>query len=325
MKKSMAAVAGLVLLAAGYVGGAYIGIPFVERNQMEGSIGKAKAHNETSDPEVLAAMEQLASDTTVQKQAVASAVVLSARISQMDDLTKQTIEATKDVKGLEGVNEGMQKLYVRTQNARTAYDKFMEESAKVIQGEKSEAYEQAANEALLAFTVLENNLSACPQFIDAFADYLRENKNEAVDKVAVEWIQYCAEDAVLNDKKEEIDAWQETYKNVANANINLGKAQKLGNFPTIDTTIDKMQKVQVCPGLKIVLSNNSRLGAIVNPTILRAQMLLLGRSVPQAVIATGVLGNKGRMFGNTSVLGLATKTSFLVIGSIPNINNVTKY
>lgn len=297
IKKSIAAVAGVALLAAGYVGGAYIGIPFVDRNQMEGSIGKAKAFNETSDPEVLAAMEQLASDSAYQKQAIASAMVLSSRISQMDELTKQTIDATKDIKELEAVNESMQKLYVRTQNASKAYDAFMAESAKVINGEKSEAYEQAANNALLAFTVLENNLSACPGFIDEFADYLRENKNDNVDKVAIQWIEYCAEDAVLNNSKNQIEAWKDTYKNVANSNANLGNAQKLGQFPDMKVALDKMVKVQ-SPGFKVTLGSINKVQTLNNSVLLLSSLRGIDYFYAEKILKSNLLGvNLENAFG----------------------------
>lgn len=260
IKKSLAVVAGVALLAVGYMAGAYVGIPFQDKDLMEGSIGKAKTFNQTNDPEVMAVMEMLATDTVYQKKAMASALVLSTRIYQMDSLTKQTIDATENVKELEQLNTEMKSLYTRTQNARAAYDAYMAESAKIINGDKSEEYEQAANNALLAFTVLENSLSSCPLFIDEFASYLRENKNDAVDNVAVQWVEYCAEDAVLNDDAQKIDAWKLTYSNLAAADGNFGKSKKLGEFPSIKGVLASL-KSSMNPS---VLQNIPSMQALMN-------------------------------------------------------------
>lgn len=274
IKKTTATVASVVLLAIGYIAGTYLPIPFVEREKMEGSIGKAKAFNEVQDPEIEAAMEKLASDTTFQKEAIASAMILSSRIYEMDSLTQQTIEATKDVKELEELNKSMQNLYVRTQNARKAYDEYLAETVKVIEGEKSESYEQASNNAILAFTLLEGNVSSFPKYIDSFSDYLRDNKNEAIDEVAVKWVEFCAEDAVLNQNQASIDAWKQTYSDAQNKKVNIGKLKKLNEFPThsgiivklgkaVDTKIFNKMDLTGSPHLQNFIRNQDQLSKVI--------------------------------------------------------------
>lgn len=255
MKKSIATVAAVALFAVGYLAGAYFQIPAFNKEQMEGSIGKAKAYNQIQDPEIEAAMEKLATDTAFQNQAITAAVILSSRIYEMDSLTQQTIEATKDVKELEKLNKSMQNLYIRTQNARKAYDEYMAETAKVIGGEKAEGYEQASNNALLAFTVLEAKLENFSKVIDCFADYLHDNKNDEVDKVAVKWVEFCAEDAVLNQDKGKIDSWKQTYSDVENHKVNLGKINKLSEFPTPKGLVLKLGQ-QVFAGTSVNVLNN---------------------------------------------------------------------
>lgn len=263
IKKSIAALSTVGLLAVGYIAGAIIQFPNTNGGLLSGDINKVKSFNQTDDPEVLAAMEQLASDTAHQNVVALSSAIIATRIYTMDSLTQATVEATEGIEQLAEINEGMKKLARRTQNARTTYEKFMEETAKVMDGKKSAEYEQASNNALLAYTVLENNLASCPDFIDVMAEYLHDNKNEAVDKVAVKWIEYCAEDAVLNQNPTEIANWKEVYNNASKTEGNLGKSTTLGNFPTVSMTLGKIEKA-VPSTVQLTIGGNGRLKKVQN-------------------------------------------------------------
>lgn len=100
MKNSVALVAGVALLAAGYSVGAYVGYPFVDKTLLEGNISKAKVYNEAENPELRAAMEQLANDTTYQQEVVMTTALLNARVLQMDQLINATVKAVRLPKSL---------------------------------------------------------------------------------------------------------------------------------------------------------------------------------------------------------------------------------
>ena len=269
IKKPVAAIAALVLLVAGYALGIVIGVPNINGDGLSGNVGKASLYNSgEQDPEILAAMEQLQSDTLMQQNAVAAAIILSSHINTIDSLTTAAIEATKDIKAFKEANKELQSLKRRTSNAKTCYDAYMEATAKVINGEKVADYEQLSNNALLAFTVLDNNMSQCAGFIDLMAEYLEENENEGLHKAFEGWMAYCAEDAMLNNDTQETEYWKNAYANVQGSsnlkaiNAEALSARYLSWWGSLRNTSESLKAVTGKLGVAAIrLRMNEMLGA----------------------------------------------------------------
>lgn len=257
MKKSIAIVAGVALLAGGYVAGSFIGLPNVDNSKLHGDVSKVNVFNNADDPEVQAAMEQLANDTTLQKQTAVAALLMSDRLSQIDSLVTATEKATAEIAELKPMSEALGKFSKRTGNACSAYGLYVEEAAKVMNGEKSDIYEQASNNALAAYTVVKNNLIGAKALVNSLTDYLSKNKNEELAKLTARWMQYCAEDAVLNGSKEDLTYWNDAY-NAVKGNEQLG----LVISPVINA------------GKIIVMG--VRLNSIAIPDILKGRLDMLG-------------------------------------------------
>lgn len=226
IKKIIVVIACILLLAGGFMAGAMIGYPNVDSEQLKGDISKAKAFKDIDNTEIEAAKELLASDTTYQNQMAISAMIISSRIAEMDSMVLATVKATEGIKELEDLNKAMVVMSKRTANARNTYNAFLAEADKVVKGEKSADYEQASNNAMVAYTMLENSLNDGPQIVGLLMQYLEKNNDAELSKVTGQWMYYCASDAVLGGDKEDIAYWKKIY-DVASANEKLGVFRKI--------------------------------------------------------------------------------------------------
>lgn len=270
VKKAVASVAIVATLALGYIAGAYIGVPFVDENSAAGDIGKAKSLNEAQDPEVLAFMEQLAGDATVQQETAASLALLTDRVEKMDSITSATVKATENVKVLAALNEDMKAINRRTQNAKKALAALSAEIEKVVEGEKSECFEQLSNNAYVAYSVLNGCLDVCPDYIDLMCEYLEENENKDVAAVSSAWIKHCTEEAVLSGDKEVVEAWSNIITNLKESDVMTKQGladMQLGGMPDVKVYIDALSK-NPPRGLSIALRNQAEKGLRVQHEVL---------------------------------------------------------
>lgn len=227
IKKSIAAVSAVALLAVGYLGGAYIGLPDTDKEAISGNIGKAKVFDE-EDPDIAALQSALQTDSTMQQKAVLSAVMLSSKINDINDIVDASIKGTEGVKSLADANKAMKALVKKAANAKDAQTEYLDATGKLIAGEKVKDYEDICNKALLSYTILANKLSSYQNYVDLFAEYLEEGDNAELKKAFSLWMGYCVEDAVLqNNTKEAMKFWKST--------TSTGD----GNMPTISTSVDK--------------------------------------------------------------------------------------
>lgn len=226
IKNSVAIVGAVALLAVGYIGGAYIGLPQTEENKLSGNIGKAITDND-DDPDLQALQEALKTDTLLQQKAVLSAIILSSKISDIDGIINASLDATKDVKVLASANKAMLSLKKKVDNAKAAEQAYFNATGKLIAGEKVNDYEDICNKALMSYIILDNKLDACRENIDLFAAYLEESEDAKVQKAFSLWMDYCAEDAVLNNDESAIKYWKNSL------------ASNDAKMPTISASIDK--------------------------------------------------------------------------------------
>ena len=68
LNKAKGIICAVVLLFVGYVAGAYIGVPFVNRGKLSGDIGKAKLYNNATGGYANADAEKLLNDTLYQQE-----------------------------------------------------------------------------------------------------------------------------------------------------------------------------------------------------------------------------------------------------------------
>lgn len=223
IKNSIATLSVFGMLAVGYLAGSVFGLPNTDSSMLQGDINKAKAYNQPDSPEVQAAMEQLANDTTLQQQTAVAAAVLEGRIKEMKDILNTY--APKDTIDFPDNSEdpsapwwnSLLSLQKRADNAQEEFSKYTEAMVAVINGEKVENFEQTANNALLAYTIADKQMkAAAPIIITSLTEMAEKNNDQKAAELAAKLIQYNAEDAILEDSKEQQDFWQGQYETLSN-------------------------------------------------------------------------------------------------------------
>lgn len=249
VKKSIAAVTVLGTLVAGYLTGSFIGVPNVDSLQLQGDIKKAKAYNQADTPEVQAAMEQLANDTTMQQETAVAAAILEGRLKDMNDILG---EISPKMKSDNGEHPELISLHKSATNALEAYGKYTEAMKAVINGEKVDGFEQTANNALLAYTVADKRMKAsAPQIVSALTEVAEKNQDQKAAELAAKLIQYNAEESVLDNSKEQQDFWLGQYEALGNRCKGLNI---VGGFTGDANTLSK----NILPGkMETYISNTS--------------------------------------------------------------------
>lgn len=265
IKKSVAVVSALVVLAVGYVAGTFIGLPNVDNSMLKGDIGKANAFNQADSPEVQAALEQLANDKELQEQTALAASLLDARIGQMqeladwDDWEDEGWQPDSIYPDIIWEQFDLSAVDKRIKNTREAYDEYTKSLAAVIKGEKTEGFEQKANNALLAYTVAERNVRAlAPEMSSALLKVAAQTGNKKAAEKAAKWIQYGSEDAFLNNSQADMAYWQAKADVIAKSPV-LGKMLNASTLCCNDLSSLSKNLLAVTPSktLEKMLGSNS--------------------------------------------------------------------
>ena len=217
IKKSNAILAAVATAVVFYFIGAFFPLSFIYSDLVAGDIGKAKTYRSASSEDINAAMELLASSKDVQQSTITASLILSNRVMEMDSLAKASLRATEGIAELAGLHQKFEGVCMRTSNALDAFTRYNQEMSKVIDGKTSKLYEQCANNAYIAFSVLENNLHNSGAMIDEIAAYLQKNQNRELDALACAWIEFGAEDAFLSGSEKDYDKWKAAYANLSGA------------------------------------------------------------------------------------------------------------
>lgn len=225
IKKSIAAVASVALLAVGYISGAYIGIPNADRDKISGNVSKVSLFDD--DEDIAALQEALKTNEDLQQKAILSAIILSSKINDIDAIADASIQGTEGVKVLANANKAMKALKKRTANAKAAEQMYLDATGKLIKGETVDNYEEICNKALLSYTILDNKLTACKDYLDLFAEYLEEGESEKLQSAFSQWMAYCAEDAILKNDNEAVKFWKNSM------------AGRDSEMPTLSASVDK--------------------------------------------------------------------------------------
>jgi len=214
MKKATKLIVGIALLAIGYVGGAYLGFPSSDKDQMLGDISKA---NKTEDPDMLAMRELLADDAETQELSIVSTAFLSSRIDVLDSLVEAGVKATEGQKELERICKYFTFLQNKTAKAKDCLTQLMEMNEKVIKGEKVDNFEEVSNNALLSFIVLDNAISN--DAVGDMLDFTREIDNQKAADALTNWMVFCSQNAEDAGNAKDIAMWKNVYSS-------LSKSQK---------------------------------------------------------------------------------------------------
>lgn len=258
INKTKGIIIAVVLLFVGYVAGAYIRVPFIDRSKLSGDIGKAKLYNKATGGFANADFEKFSNDTVYQQEMGCAVALLASRVNAADSLIGATLRVTGGIDSLSEINKQIQAFAVKTKNAKQAFADLMTTMNSVIDngaggkggdnGGSGDTYEQQLNNALLAYTTVENMMTVCPTYFDTFLGGGKATSNEEMLALAGGWMKYGAEQAVFGGNNDEIAAWQSVYADVADkgglgllsvksfpTNVDLGDAAEIAsrNFPAL--------------------------------------------------------------------------------------------
>ena len=258
LNKTKGTICAVILLGLGYLGGAYLGSPKVDIDKLGGDIGKAKLYNNAGGGFANADTEKLMNDTAYQQDMSFSALLLSSRVALADSIVNASLAVTGGIETLSALNNEMQNLAEVTKNAKTAFvDLLGTMNGLVSKGGDNGGggatggggdngggganggggnYEQQLNNALLAYSVVENAMGGAPLYTDLLLEYGKTNGNDDVLALAGGWLQYGAENAVFGGNETEIKEWQGKYE-AAGGIVNGG----LGAFPSINLLFSRVQ------------------------------------------------------------------------------------
>ena len=249
INKTKGIIIAVVILFVGYLGGAYIGVPFVDKSKLGGDIGKAKLYNNAIGGFANADFEKLSNDTVYQQEMGGAVALLASRVNAADSLIGATLRVTGSIDSLSEINKQMQSFAVKAKNAKQAFNDLMATMNSVIDnggGGGGDTYEQQLNNAILAYTTVENMMTVCPIYVETFLGGGKATSNEEMLALAGGWMKYGAEQAVFGGNNDEIAAWQSVYADVADkgglgllsvksfpTNADLGDAAEIAsrNFP----------------------------------------------------------------------------------------------
>lgn len=275
VKTAFKLIAGIALIAVGYTGGVYIGIPFTDKSKLAGNISMA-ADNE--DPDILAMREVLAEDPQSQKQSIISTALLSSRIDVLDSLVDNGIKVTKDQKELEDIYKYFSSLKRKTSAAKENFKALIATNQKVINGDEVPNFGEISNRALLSFFVLDNALSN--DKAGDMLDYSLQLNNEKASDAIAGWIAYCSDEALLKGDNEDVAMWTKVYASLSDAqkqsfqqsknsisnslNAALAKADADNEDVDISNAINAIQVSGVNANTLFGTKSNNALTAAVN-------------------------------------------------------------
>lgn len=243
MNKAKCVVYAVMLLAVGYAGGAYFGMPAVDNDKLAGDVSKARIYNCATGGYADADVEKLCHDTVYQERMVGSVFLLASRVQAADSLVNATVAVTAGIDSLADFNGVMKEMAVKTHNASLAFRELLATMSAVIGGDAGasdgENYEQQLNNAVLAYSVVENIMRDTPLFAETLSANGLLSGNDAVLAVADGWIEYGAEDAVFGGDEEEISLWQAVYSEEKGKGVSNKDADAA--FPSLDNVIGKAE------------------------------------------------------------------------------------
>jgi len=226
MKKSVLYFSLLALFLGGYALGAFLGFPLVGSETGQGDISKVnKFYKASVESKESAFQQKLKTDSTALNEAFFIAEVFSTKMFEFSDLVKLSVDVAGDIPELNNEIEALKEITILSNNASKAGEVAMASYNKLKTGENSELaidVEQATQNLSLAYILIDRQVALGKNFVTATDKYLAKNaENENLALVRDMWIEYCAENAILNGDKKEYAYWS--------GKSNLLDAQKAAN------------------------------------------------------------------------------------------------
>lgn len=185
---------------------------------LSGDISKASRYNKQRvDPETTIIEEKLQNDKEFFNQTKAAMDYLKERTATLTALTDETIRVCSDIPELQGSLSGITSLSAKAYNTNLAFEQATAGLDKIASGNKAPEYEQASNDALAGFRKIENQLNVSKDFVEAAGSYAEKNANSELAAIVAIWTSYCAQEAFMNESKEDLAYWGEKCAEISSS------------------------------------------------------------------------------------------------------------
>ncbi len=208
-----------VALVLGFGFGCLVRSTGVQDDLLAASVAKASLYNnQKEDPAVSVAEEKLKNDSEFRESTLEVMELLKERMAGLSDLTDRTLKACSEIPDFIELNTTFQSLQAKAYNTNLAIESVTAGIDKILEGKSAPEYEVASNNVYIGYQKINKQLEAGKRFVDAAEEYLKNNMESenapAVAELITDWSVYCAEDAVLNGKEDELAYWRNRYDNV---------------------------------------------------------------------------------------------------------------
>ena len=202
MKKGNVILIVVIALVLGYVAGAFIGLPDSDSSMLTGDIGKASAYKKAVSADAKVFEEQIANDTIFRQETEASLQFVQARAEGMLAAAKISREAIKDINELQAYSQVLSDIEEFAGNAIANAKEALDKLALIAEGKSDGGYEDAANKAIVSFTMSDNCNAVVRQYVMAVDEYLKGKTLEDNKQLAFsrdQWLAYDITTSILNN------------------------------------------------------------------------------------------------------------------------------
>lgn len=299
----------------------------VQSDLLSGDISKASRYNnQRVDPETSVIEEKLQNDKEFFEQTKAAMDYLKERTEALSVLTDETVRICADIPELQGSMAGISSLSAKAYNTNLAFKQASAGLARIASGNKAPEYEQASNDALAGFRKIENQLHVSKDFVEAASSYVENNENSELAGIVAVWSAYCAQEAVMNEAKEDLAYWGEKCSEISAAMMGNEAIKTAGSVFFGNSTIRQMVGSPVLGNVnfKNVVNGQDTFRQLAAISVKTATGVpALGFSNIQKIIPGAdvlcqqavKLGGSVAVLGNAGVLNIAMGGASAVLGN----------
>ena len=215
MKKKIPCILGsIMMLVVGYVLGAYIGLPSVEKESTAGDVNSYNQYQQILlQPEYMSFNAQMKDNEEAQDRTIESLQIIENRVKVFASLTQFIEQTAANNAGLSKVVDNMKNVSANGTKVLPQIQSALKAAQDIKAGNKVDS-KKALKNAISAFSAIESQLAAGKEFVDAVDAMIAKDSNTDVTLATARdlLVGHCAVNAILAQNDEAIDYWYNTQE-----------------------------------------------------------------------------------------------------------------
>lgn len=213
MKKNVSSIIGCIIcLVVGYVAGAYLGLPFVEKNATSGDVNTYNAYQQMLiQPEYMSFNESMKGNEEAQDRTIESLKIMEGRLKAFATLAQFVEQTTSNNAELAKSVEYIKKTAANGMKVLPDLQEALKAAQDLKAGNKVDAA-KALKIAKKAFAIVDNQMNSGKDFVNAVDALVDKNPNAAVTVATARNLiaDHCSVNASLCQNDQAIDFWYNT-------------------------------------------------------------------------------------------------------------------